>query len=214
MTAVVRYQLAVLGHSQRYLPPALAYLALLAILLGDSPGPPEPVLAVSAGALLPIGCWLAIALADAEEPAQRQVTLAHAGSRGRLTAGIAAAAVLGCGGMAAAAMAWAAVSHGGYPAGALGVGALAHLACGCTGTAVGLASSRLLFAHRAATAAVALPATAVALLVPGIPLVHPMLRALATDRPATALAWLGAAASGALLAVAVAGVTAVSAHRA
>lgn len=52
MIALVGYQLAVLGHSQRYLPPTLLFLALLATFYSNNTGPALPGFAVTASPLL------------------------------------------------------------------------------------------------------------------------------------------------------------------
>ncbi|PXY38571.1 hypothetical protein BA062_02205 [Prauserella flavalba] len=74
MIATTRYQLALLAHSQRYLPPLIAFLAVLGVLYTSRDAPVLPEFAVSGGALLVVTCWLTIALADVEDPAQRLVT--------------------------------------------------------------------------------------------------------------------------------------------
>ena len=90
---MIRYQLALLGHSQRYLPPVLLFLSLLAVLYNDRRAPVVPEYAVSAGGLFVVACWLTIALVETEDPVQRLITLAHARGQRRLILGVVAAYV-------------------------------------------------------------------------------------------------------------------------
>ncbi|WP_158879788.1 hypothetical protein [Amycolatopsis anabasis] len=197
---MIRYQLALLGHSQRYLPPLLAYLGLLAVLFNerDSPAPPE--FAVSAGALTVVACWLTIALVDAEDPVQRLITLAHARRVSAVLGGVVAAVLACSAGLTALVLAWSLVTHGAVPGAELGFGALAHLACAGTGIAIGLPCSRLLVARAGWTVIGALLALAVVVLARPIPLVNPMLRTLAADESMSGAVLLGAAVSALVLA--------------
>ncbi|HVV09146.1 hypothetical protein [Amycolatopsis sp.] len=175
---MTRYQLALLLHSQRYLPPLLAYLLVLGILYTDVGSLPMPELAVSAGGLTVVTCWLTIALVDAEDPVQRLITLVHARRMPKLLTGV-VAAVLGVGLVAAVgSLVWSSIEHRGLSAGVLGLGLLAHLACACTGIAIGLPSSRLVLPHIGYTVLAALAALIAVLLIRWLPLINPMLRAM------------------------------------
>lgn len=179
MIAATRYQLALLLHSQRYLPPAIAFAALLAVLYGSRNAPVPPEFAVSAGGLTVVTCWLAVALADIEDPVQRLVTASHARLRAAVPLGGLVLAVLACAVvLTAGSLLWAVLVHGGVGAAVLGWGALAHLAGAATGLTVGLPCSRLLVPRIGYTVALALPVLAAVLLLRWVPLVNPMLRAL------------------------------------
>ncbi|MDI3389482.1 ABC transporter [Streptomyces sp. B-S-A8] len=78
MTALLRYQAALLLRSQRWLPPLLLYAVLVAV--GARAGDPVlDSLGYAAAALLPVAAWLARICATQEPPAARQVTAAAAG---------------------------------------------------------------------------------------------------------------------------------------
>ncbi|ASR33672.1 hypothetical protein BAY61_00220 [Prauserella marina] len=181
MIATTRYQLALLAHSQRYLPPLLGYLATLAILYSSADAPALPEFAISTAALLVVACWLVIALVGAEDPAQRLITMSHA--RRRLTVLVAPAiAALTCTMLLTlGSLCWAMLVHGGVPLADLGWGLLAHIAGACWGIAIGLACSQYFIPRIGFTVLTALPALAALLLVRWLPLVNPMLRALAGE---------------------------------
>ncbi|MEU8699904.1 ABC transporter [Streptomyces sp. NPDC048680] len=97
MTALVRYQAALLLRSQRWLAPVLLYLAFLGI--GVRPGQPVlDSLGYTAAGLLPVTAWLVRICAGQEPPAARTVVAAAAGGqpRAHLAALLAA---LGCAGL-------------------------------------------------------------------------------------------------------------------
>jgi hypothetical protein len=198
--AMTRYELALLGHSQRYVPAVVAFLAVLAIQYTDQASPVLPEFAVSSAALLVVGCWLTIALLDVEDPAQRLVTLSHArGWRPMLTGVV--LAVLACAvALTAASEIWSVVVHRHAATAQLGIGALAHLAGASLGIAIGLPCSRLLVNRVGWTVIAAVPALAAVLLVRWIPLANPMLSAMASGRPATGAVLFGALASAVALA--------------
>ncbi|MFF5989656.1 hypothetical protein [Prauserella flavalba] len=183
MIATTRYQLALLAHSQRYLPPLIAFLAVLGVLYTSRDAPVLPEFAVSGGALLVVTCWLTIALADVEDPAQRLVTLSHTRGPWVLVAAFGLATLACSAVLTVVSLLWATLVHGGVPAAELGLGALAHAACAFTGLAVGLPCSRLLVPRIGYTVVSALLLLAVVLLVRWVPLVNPMLRALAGEQP-------------------------------
>ncbi|MGV9425566.1 hypothetical protein ACWDO7_14940 [Streptomyces sp. NPDC003656] len=80
MKALLHYQTALLLRSQRWLPPVLFYLGLLAISL-DSQSTLGSQLGWNAAALVPALAWLTRALPAAEPPAARACLAAAAGPR-------------------------------------------------------------------------------------------------------------------------------------
>ncbi|MEU3462141.1 ABC transporter [Streptomyces sp. NPDC006733] len=103
MTALLRYQAALLVRSQRWLPPVLLYGVILAI--GVSSGQPLlDSLAFAAAGVLPVAAWLVRVCVTGEPPAARACAAAAAGP-GRvhlacvLTA-LGAAGLLGAAGVA------------------------------------------------------------------------------------------------------------------
>ena len=175
---MIRYQLALLAHSQRYLPPVLAFLVVLGILYSDPGGPPTPEFAVSAGAMLVLASWLTIALVDAEDPVQRLITLTHARRASRVVGGVIAAVLAFCGLLTVLSLVLSVVVHHGESARGLGLGLIAHVACALTGTAIGLPCSRLLVPRIGYTVLLALAVLILVVRAPWLPLVNPMLRAL------------------------------------
>lgn len=144
MTALLRYQAALLLRSQRWLPPFLLYAAFLAI--GVQGGQPVlDSLGYTAAALLPVAAWLVRICVTNEPPAARTCVAAAAGP-GRahlacLLVALTTSAVLGT--AATLVVTWisdpASAGHRvlvpRLEAGAAGL--LAVLACALLGTAVG-----------------------------------------------------------------------------
>ncbi|MFC5213539.1 ABC transporter [Streptomyces coerulescens] len=144
MTALLRYQAALLVRSQRWLPPFILYVAFLGI--GVQGGQPIlDSLGYAAAALLPVAAWLVRICVTNEPPAARSCVSAAAGpGRAHLAAllvALATAVALG----AVATLAVTLISNPvtadlqtrlpRLPASAAGL--LATLACALLGTAVG-----------------------------------------------------------------------------
>ncbi|HWE90505.1 MAG TPA: hypothetical protein VG317_13675 [Pseudonocardiaceae bacterium] len=190
MIGLVRYLLAVLLHSQRYLPALLLYLVALGVLTSDDSGPLVPVYALSAGALFVCGTWLTIALANVPHPVQRAITVVHARGAVPVLVATVLAALLSCAVLAVAGLGFPVLTGGHRVSGAaLAVGGLALLACACTAVAVGLLCSRLVIHRPGYALMVALAVVLALLLVRGLPPVNLLLRLLASDdrRPADLL---------------------------
>jgi hypothetical protein len=201
MIAVTRYNLALLGHSQRYIPATGAYLFVHAVQYGDQRAPLLPEFSISSGALLVVTCWLTVALLDVEDPVQRLITLSHARRPWPVLAG-AVLTVLTCAfGLTLVTEISALVVHQHGTARELGFGALAHLACACAGIAIGLPCSRLLIGRVGWSVLAAILGLVPVLLAPWIPLVHPMLRAMAAGADTGGPVLLGVLASALTLAV-------------
>lgn len=213
MLAVSRYYLALLGHSQRYLPAGLAYLALCSILYADPSSPVLPLYGVSGAGVLVLGCWLTIALLDIEDPVQRLITLNHAGGN-RKTIGGAVLTVFGCTLMCTlATVAWAATHRNQLHWQIVSAGLVTHLACALVGIAIGLPCSRLLVSRIGWTVLAAVLVLGVVLLGKGVPIVHPLLEALMSGSPYGGPLALATGTSVALLAASMTVVGAVSTRR-
>ncbi|UOX87169.1 hypothetical protein MUY14_36420 [Amycolatopsis sp. FBCC-B4732] len=212
MLAMTRYYFVLLGHSQRYLPALLAYLALCVILYADPNSPPLPLFGVSAGGLLVVSCWLTIALLDIEDPVQRLVTLSHARQWRRMITG-AILAVLACSlVLTVITEVWSALKSFKVQPSALGIGLLAHLACALLGIAIALPCSRLLVGRIGWTVLAAV-ITLVVVLLAKIPLVHPLLHALTDEEPVAGPLALALGTSVVLLAASFSGVSALVRRR-
>ncbi|UUU30178.1 ABC transporter [Streptomyces sp. CA-210063] len=144
MTALLRYQAALLLRSQRWLPPVILYAAFLGIGVRNG----QPVLdslGYTAAALLPVAAWLMRICATNEPPAARSCTGAAAGPvRAHLACvlvAFATAALLGTAATVVVTFISAPTSTDhqtrveALPAG--GAGLLAALTCALLGTAVG-----------------------------------------------------------------------------
>ncbi|MFI9168050.1 ABC transporter [Streptomyces lincolnensis] len=144
MTALLRYQTALLLRSQRWLPPFILYVVFLGV--GVQGGQPVlDSLGYAAAALLPVAAWLVRICVSGEPPAAQHCVAAAVGPGrahlARLLVALGGAAVLGT--VATVVVTWisdpASSDHQTrvpvLPAGAAGL--LAALACALLGTAVG-----------------------------------------------------------------------------
>ncbi len=144
MTALMRYQAALLLRSQRWLPPLLLYGIITGIGI-QSGQPVLDSLGYTSAAVLPAAAWMVRVCATGEPPAARAVTAAAAGPwRVQLACvlvALGASAALGCAGSLVVA-----VISGPHndnltvdvPLGpAMVAGLLATLACALLGTAAG-----------------------------------------------------------------------------
>ena len=180
---MTRYYLALLGHSQRYLPAVLAYLAVNTVLYTDPKSPLLPQYGISAGSLLVVSCWLTIAMLDIEDPVQRLITFSHA-RRWRSILGGATLAVFGCAvALTVVTLAWSMIRSGAFDLRTLALGAATHALCTLFGIAIGLPCSRLLVPRIGWSVLAAIFALAAVLLIKGLPLANPLLRALTSQQP-------------------------------
>lgn len=143
MIGLVRYFAADLLRSQRFLLPVFLYALLLAPVFNGDPGPPPELWILTVLVLYPVSCWLAVTVANTEDPTQRLVTTAAAGGPGRVAAGVLATCLLADVVLIALAVWWPIVTTGyDFPAPVVVAGVLAHVAAATTGTAVGLLCAR------------------------------------------------------------------------
>lgn len=191
MTALLRYQAALLARSQRWLAPLLLYAAVLAV--GVRSG--QPVLGslgVAAAAALPVTAWAVHLCVAQEPPAARTVASAAAGPRR-----VHLAALLTATGCAAALAVVATVvvllisepvtDDGGAvsrPAAAL-AGVLAVLCCVLVGAAVGALSTRPVPLRRGWSVAAAVLGSLLALVTTGSPARHAVTSLVTGDRTGT-----------------------------
>ncbi|MFE3901090.1 ABC transporter [Streptomyces sp. NPDC059153] len=179
MTALLRYQTALLIRSQRWLAPVLLYAAFLGI--GVQSGQPVlDSLGYAAAGLLPVTAWLVQLCVDQEPPAARTVTAAVAGSPRVHLASLLAA--VGCAGLLGAVAtsivlliskpvsADNAVRVPLLPAGLVGL--LAAVCCVLLGAAVGALCTRPLLHRRGWSVATTVLAALLALVTSGSPANH------------------------------------------
>jgi hypothetical protein len=143
LTGLVRYLTADLLRSQRFLLPVFLYLLLLAPLFNGDPGPPPELWIVTVLVLYPVSCWLAVTIANTEDPIQRQVTIAAAGGPARVAAGVLLTCLVADALLVAIAVFWPVLTtRYTFSPAVLVDGAFAHVAAAATGTAVGLLCAR------------------------------------------------------------------------
>jgi hypothetical protein len=141
--AVARYLLSDAVRSQRVIIPVVLQVAVLAVLFGGDPGPLPAPWAASALALYPVATWLALTVANTEDPVQRSVTVAAAGGPGPVAIGTLLVALLGDVLLSVLSVAWPLVATPySAPPGTVLAGVLTHLAAAITGTGVGLLCAR------------------------------------------------------------------------
>ncbi|HEX3788015.1 MAG TPA: hypothetical protein VHW44_09145 [Pseudonocardiaceae bacterium] len=193
MIALVRYALAVMLHSQRYLAPVLLFLAVLAVFTSNDPGPVLPVYALAAAALFSCAAWLTMTLLNIEEPVQRAITAVSAGGSLRALLSWVCVAVLDCLVLSALALLFPWVDGHSVSGVELLVGVEALVTCALSGVAIGLVCSRLVIRRPGYALLTALGLVLLLVLVRGLPPVNPMFRLLAgTGRPAGLVTSAGA----------------------
>jgi hypothetical protein len=176
VTALLRYQAALLARSQRWLPPFILYAAFLGI--GVQGGQPVlDSLGYAAAALLPVAAWLVRICVTGEPPAAGHCVAAAVGPGrahlARLLVAWGASAALGT--LATVVVTWisdpASSDHQTrvppLPAGAAGL--LAALACALLGTAVGALTTWPLLRSTGRAVPALLLAALLALVVSGSP---------------------------------------------
>ncbi|WP_406333641.1 ABC transporter [Streptomyces sp. NBC_00203] len=221
MTALLRYQTALLLRSQRWLPPFILYAAFLAI--GVQSGQPVlDSLGYAAAAVLPVAAWLVRICATNESPAARSCVSAAVGpARAHLAClavALGAAVLIG----AAATLVVTVISD---PTStdhqkrvpvlaAGGAGLLAALVCALLGTAVGALTTWPLLRSPGRAVPAMLLAALLALVVTGSP-AHAALTDLITGSQAgtVPVPLLPLAAAALLTAAAIAGACALTSRR-
>ncbi|MEU1437447.1 ABC transporter [Streptomyces sp. NPDC005786] len=177
MSALIRYQAALLLRSQRWLAPVLLYVAYLAV--GVRSGQPVlDSLGYTAAGLLPVTAWLVRICATQEPPAARTVVAAAVGGqpRAHLAALLAALGSAGLLGAAATAVVLlisepASTDHTVEvpPASAGLAGLLATACCALLGVAAGALCTRPVLRRRGWSLAATVGAALLALVTSGSP---------------------------------------------
>jgi hypothetical protein len=144
MTALVRYQLADLVGSQRWVAPLLAYVGFLGLLYAADAGPAAPAYGVSVLALFPVSAWLTRQTLSVEDDAGRQVTAAAAGGLVRVQVALLTSAVVVELPLVALSVAWAEVANHGNMRGSSAVlgGLAVHLVFALAGVGLGAVVAR------------------------------------------------------------------------
>ncbi|MEU8622175.1 ABC transporter [Streptomyces sp. NPDC048623] len=206
MSALLRYQAALLLRSQRWLAPFLLYAAFVGV--GVQAG--EPVLGAlgyAAAGLVPVAAWAVRICLDQEPPAARTVIAAASGRyRAHVAAVLTATiAVLLVGAVTVLALTALTDPRGVHPATAVASGLLATAACVLTGAAVGTLTTRPLIPARGWSLTTLLLGSLLALVTPGSPAAAAVSALVTAARTTTApLSWLAATTALLLTAAAVA----------
>lgn len=221
MTALLRYQAALLLRSQRWLPPVVLYAAALGI--GVQGGQPVlDSLGWAAAVLLPVAAWLVRICVTGEPPAARScVSAARGPARAHLSAvlvALAAATVLGAVATVVVALISDPVSTGHdtrvplLPAG--GAGLLAALVCALLGTAVGALTAWPVLRSPGRAVPALLLAALLALVASGSPARAAVSGLVTGSKSGTVtMPWLPLAVAALVAAAAVAGACALSSRR-
>lgn len=140
---MIRYLLADLFKSQRWLPPVFVYLATAGVLYGGDPGTPRPPYGVSELVLFPVAAWLTVVLVNNEDPVQRYVTMAAVGGWRRLLGGLVRAALAVNGVLVLlATFVPALIHHHPYALSDVALGFAAHVISAVTGIGLGVLCAR------------------------------------------------------------------------
>jgi hypothetical protein len=181
MTAVFRYILATVLHSQRYVAPAVFFIVIVAILTASDSGPLLQTYSASAAAMLASAVWLTVTVVGVEEPVGRSVLVVAAGrSRDVLLATVAAVFVF-CVVLSVIGLIYPLYSgsHTVTPR-SVALGAVAELTSACVGIGLGLLCSRLVIPRPGFSMLLGLALVLAALVLPWLP-VYPMLRSMSAD---------------------------------
>ncbi len=182
MTALIRYQLADLIGSQRWVAPFLTYLAFLGFLYQSDAGPAVPAFGVSALVLVPVLAWLTRQIFSVEDDAVRQVSAAAAGGPVRVQLALLGSAALAGLAFVAVAVGWAALANHAHvrDVGDVVGGVVIHLAFGAAGIGLGAVVARPIIQAPGLAALTIVGVCVLGLIVPWSPLLHST-HALQTD---------------------------------
>lgn len=188
MIGLIRYDVATMLHSQRYLAPVLLFVGVLGVFSSGDSGPVLPVYALGGALLFVCSTWFTIALLSVEDPAHRAITIVAAGRASRVLLASIAVAMLSSLVLAGFALLFPLlVAH--HPVAGLDlvVGIEAQLACASVGIAIGLLCSRLVIRRQGFALVTALALVIVALLAPGMVPVNVLVRRMSEGSTSAAL---------------------------
>lgn len=188
MIALVRYTAAVMFHSQRYLPPALVFIACMALFANDAGAQPVvPIFAPMTAVALVCSAWSTAALIAVEDPVQRAITAVNTGRSWALLVAVVVVVLLTSAVLAGLVVVLPGVlGNDRVTALDLATGAVALVAASCLGTAIGMVTSRLVIRRPGWSLLAALLLLVVVLLTRGLPPINPLVLLLARTESATA----------------------------
>lgn len=183
MIALVRYTVAVMVHSQRYLPPVLLFVICIGTFAHDAGVEPMvPIFAPMTAVAFVCAAWLTVVLATAEDPVQRAITTVNAGRSWPQLVAVAVVVVATFAVLIAVLLALPVIlGNRGYGPVDVVVGALALLTGACFGIAIGMPTSRLVFRRQGYALLATLVLIMVFLLVRGLPPVNTLVMLLSEE---------------------------------
>jgi hypothetical protein len=204
VTALVRYVLADVLRTQRWLPPLLVHLAVLGMLYASDAGPPLPAYAGTCVLVYPMSVWLTVVISTAEDPVRRTITVVTAGGWARAQAAVTTLSVLAALGLALiAALVPVVTQPRPYPPGTVAQGFAALAVCALVGVGVGVLCGRPVITQPGWSVLAATALVALVFLFGSTPPIGNVLWSLSHDNGVTSALTL----SGVLAVVFVAGAT-------
>ena len=182
MTALVRYLLADMLRTQRWVAPMLTYLAVL-MIIGPPTGPVLPTYAMAAAALVPIGMWTTVVVFGSEEPAQAAITMSVTGGFHRVWPAKVLASLLSTLVLGYASLTWLTVTNNQYEH--VGIGFVDYTMTALAGVAFGALISRPIMTKISWTALLGVGICLAQLLVRQAPPVNAMIDLYADSTPGT-----------------------------
>lgn len=183
MIAMIRYTLAVMLHSQRYLPPALLFVISTGTFAHDAGIEPMlPIFAPMTAVAFVCAVWLTMALATAEDPIQRSITAVNAGRSWPQLAAVAAVVIATFSVLILVLLCLPFIlGNRAYGAGEFLAGGFALVTAVAFGSALGLPTSRLVIRRQGYALVTTLVLLLVFLLVRGLPPVNTLVSLLSED---------------------------------
>lgn len=182
MIAATGYYLRLLVYRQAVLAPVLAYLCLVATIYAGPAGPPLSPGSITAVALMPVTAWLVRLTATCESAPFAEITLSVLGGPGRRQAARLAATLAVTVALGVIATIWAALAN---PVPYLTPTVITllgmHAAEACAGAGVGICIAPPLRVRVGTAVTVVTALTLVSLVVPWLPPLNPLLRAIYQD---------------------------------
>ena len=185
MTALYRYLLMSVLLSQRYLPPTLIFLALMAVGTTSDSGPLQESYSFCVLAMLVCTTWLTVSIVNHEDPTQHQITRVMIGSSLRVLVTTVAVVLTWCVPLLVIGLVYPIVTGKHVVTlGALTIGGVAQSAAAMIGMAIGLLCSRLVVPRIGIAMLAAAAALLAVLLLRWISPIRPLMSMLSNDSTA------------------------------
>lgn len=183
MIALLRYLLSDGFRSQRWVAPAVTFLAAIAVIdVGG--GSALSCYGATSAALMAVALWLTIAILGSEDPIQTAITVVNVGSPSRVLLAKLLTSYVGCLFLVLLGVAWPLVVGGhSYNAAAVGAGFAAHLVTALTGVGFGALLSRPVLRHGAWAVLIGILICVGELAIPDFPPGRQLLQVLSADHP-------------------------------